>query len=146
MKCIAGFDCNEYECHARGCAEVARRVQQSAPSIPVHVVGDPPVAGIKHDDGKPRVSLIPRSFILAVARVLTFGAKKYSAHNWRNGFDWSRLMDAAQRHMLAFQAGEDRDPETGELHLAHAACCIAFLIEHVEAGLGKDDRYRKAAA
>jgi hypothetical protein len=77
----------------------------------------------------------------AIAEVLTFGAKKYEDHNWRKGFDWSRLYGAAMRHLSAHMNGEDKDPETKLSHLAHAGCCLMFLIEHEKRGLGKDDRH-----
>lgn len=95
---------------------------------------------VKHDSGKPQLSLIPRSALEAEARVLAIGARKYSKDNWRRGTDWSRYVDAALRHVHAFAAGENNDPETGESHLAHARCCLGFLIEYVEKNLGTDDR------
>jgi hypothetical protein len=103
----------------------------------------------KDDAGKPPISLIPRSAILATARVMASGAKKYGRQNWRSngGLDWSRVIDAAMRHMLAFADGEDYDNGeggSGELHLANAICCLAFLIEYHEKGLGTDDRFRPA--
>lgn len=101
----------------------------------------------KDDTGKPPISLIPRSALLAEARVMAKGKVKYGAHNWRDGgMDWSRLIDAAMRHLLAFADGEDFDtgPEgSGELHLANARCCLAFLIEYYERDLGRDDRYKQ---
>lgn len=81
----------------------------------------------------------------AIAEVLTYGCSKYSAHNWRNGFDWSRLYGAALRHLTAHLEGEDKDPETGLSHLAHLGCCVMFLLEHEIKGLGTDDRYKTAA-
>lgn len=100
-----------------------------------------PAGGTKYDDGKPPISLIPRSAIEEEAMVLAFGAKKYAADNWRKGFAYRRLIDAALRHMFAIADGEDYDPETGLLHAAHARCCLGFLIEHYKEGLGHDDRY-----
>jgi hypothetical protein len=98
---------------------------------------------MKHDTGKPPISLIARSAIEAEARVMAFGARKYGRDQWRKGFRWSRLIDAALRHVFAIADGEDFDPETGELHAAHARCCLAFLIEHHVHGLGCDDRYKR---
>jgi hypothetical protein len=100
----------------------------------------PAVAAVKHDVDKPRMSLIPPEAEEAIARVLTHGAKKYSPENWRDGFDWSRLYDAARRHMNAFWRGQDTDTETGESHIAHALCCLMFLQVHWSSGLGSDDR------
>jgi Domain of unknown function (DUF5664) len=97
--------------------------------------------GVKYDEGKPQVSLIPATALIAEAKVMTYGAKKYERHNWRKGMAWSRPLDAALRHVLAFANGENNDPETGLPHLAHARCCLAFLIDYVEKGYGKDDRF-----
>lgn len=99
-------------------------------------------AALKFDAGKPRISLVPVEAIEAMARVLTHGAAKYSDHNWRQGFAWSRLADATLRHLLAFMRGEDNDPETGESHLAHALCCLSFLYVHAVRKLGEDDRVK----
>lgn len=63
------------------------------------------------------------------------------AHNWRKGFEWSRLIGAAFRHLTAFATGKNYDEESGELHLFHLMCCVAFLCEHFGNGLGKDDRF-----
>lgn len=98
----------------------------------------------KDDSEKIRVELLSVPAMTAIAEVMTFGARKYDAHNWRKGFAWSRLIGAAIRHMFAWMSGEDKDPESGLSHLAHAGCCIMFLIEHEKQGLGTDDRYKTA--
>lgn len=97
---------------------------------------------IKADEDKNRVDLLPVGPMLAIAEVLTFGAKKYADHNWRKGFKWSRLIGAAMRHLFSFARGEDKDPETGLSHLAHLGCCVMFLLEHEQNKLGTDDRYK----
>lgn len=99
-------------------------------------------SGVKHDQGKPRLGLIATKFLWGLARVLTFGAIKYEAHNWRKGFAYSRLYDALQRHLTAWNDGEDLDPESGLNHLDHAACELMFLREMVEARPDLDDRYK----
>ena len=83
--------------------------------------------GIKHDQDKPRMDLLDAQALEGLARVLTFGASKYDAHNWRGGISYSRLLAAALRHIFAIQRGEDYDPESGELHADHAQCCLMFL-------------------
>ena len=100
------------------------------------------VAAMKHDNGKPSMDLLPVEAKKAIARVFDFGAKKYARHNWRNGFDYSRLIAACERHMDAFNDGEDNDPESGESHLAHAGCCIMMLLESVIKGYGRDNRHK----
>ena len=98
---------------------------------------------VKHDQDKPRIDLIPPQAIIDIAEVLTYGAGKYDSHNWRDngGFDYSRLYAAAQRHLLSFWDGQSLDKETGMSHLAHAACCIVFLMSYEAEDNGKDDRY-----
>lgn len=85
--------------------------------------------GVKHDDGKPPISLIPRRAIEEEARVFGFGADKYGKGNWRGGLLYSRLIDAALRHVLAFADGENNDPESGLPHTAHARACLAMLMQ-----------------
>jgi hypothetical protein len=98
--------------------------------------------GVKADEGKPRYDLLPPELLEATARVLTFGAAKYSARNWEKGMHWGRPFAALMRHMWAWWRGEGKDPETGMSHLWHAACCIAFLIAFEERGIGTDDRHK----
>lgn len=100
------------------------------------------VEGIKHDQGKPRLELLPSDSLEEIAKVLTFGAKKYSAENWRKGINYSRLMGAAMRHLLAWKDGEDKDPESGLTHLAHAGCCVLFLIWMEKNRQDLDDRFK----
>lgn len=97
---------------------------------------------IKHDKGKPRYDLIPPELLQEVAKVLTYGAEKYGERNWEEGFNWGRAYAALQRHLNVWWSGDGRDPETGESHLSHAACCLAFLISFEKRGTGKDDRNR----
>lgn len=96
----------------------------------------------KFDNGKLRIELVPPELIEGAARVLGFGAEKYSAGNWAkgDGFDHSRLYGGLQRHLNSYWKGEDHDPESGHLHLEHAACMLAFLLAHVKRGHGNDDR------
>ncbi|MGL5223548.1 MAG: dATP/dGTP diphosphohydrolase domain-containing protein [Plesiomonas shigelloides] len=100
-----------------------------------------PVAGQKFDTGKPIIGAIPPHAELAVARVMTFGAQKYARDNWRKIDDIpTRYMDAALRHLNAVRRGETADPESGEHHLAHAACCILFMLDVAEAVNAQTDR------
>ena len=98
--------------------------------------------GIKHDESKRRMDLVPTSLTSAVARILEFGAKKYGDNNWREGLKWSRVYAALQRHLADFWDGKDVDDESGLPHLYHAACNIAFLIEFYEKRKDLDDRYK----
>ena len=97
--------------------------------------------GVKFDKGKANLSLLPKDSLWEIAQVLEFGAVKYSPYNWRKGFDYSRLVSAAMRHITQFNDGQDKDAETDLSHLAHAICCLMFLLEQTKHGTGKDDRY-----
>lgn len=97
---------------------------------------------LKFDQDKLPLNLLSTEAMNQTAAVLAFGAEKYAEHNWRQGFAWSRPLAAAMRHITAFNAGEDRDPESGLSHLAHAACCIMFLLEFEKTHQHLDDRYK----
>lgn len=99
--------------------------------------------GIKHDQDKPDLSLVPAEFSAEVARGFMYGANKYGRYNYLNGMDWTRIIAAIKRHVDAFQEGEDLDPESGVSHLAHASCGLAMLLVYYKRGLGTDNRHKK---
>lgn len=98
--------------------------------------------GIKHDSGKPELSLISAVATFKLGQVMTDGRAKYSANNWREGFNWTRVGDAAKRHVEIWLAGLDNDPDSGRSNLAHAAACIMMLLEFEETHKHLDDRYK----
>ena len=100
------------------------------------------MGGIKHDDDKPRMALLSTYALTETSKVLNYGADKYGADNWRKGIAWRRLTGAALRHVLAFNDGEDNDPETGLSHLAHAMCMVMFALESTQTHRELDDRYK----
>lgn len=94
----------------------------------------------KADAGKPRLDLIPPEATMALGEVLGFGAEKYAARNWEKGMEWGRFIGAAKRHLTAWEAGENDDPESGFPHLWHVLTNIAFLVAYEVRGSGTDDR------
>lgn len=83
----------------------------------------------KHDKGKPMWDLLPYGAVAQVVDVLTFGATKYGPWKWPMVEDArNRYFAAAMRHLTAWKEGEERDNESGLRHLAHAACCVLFLL------------------
>lgn len=90
----------------------------------------PPIAqGRKDDTSKRRYSLLPSGTVNSVVDVLEAGAIKYAPDNWRKVPDARRrYYDAAMRHIDAWWSGELKDDETGLPHLAHAMCCLLFLM------------------
>lgn len=85
------------------------------------------MSGIKNDQQKPMMSLIDSDALEGLAKVLTFGAQKYDAHNWRGGINYSRVISALLRHLSAINRGEDIDPESGLPHIDHVGCNWMFL-------------------
>jgi|TARA_B110000211_G_scaffold225976_2_gene278973 hypothetical protein len=90
--------------------------------------------------------MMPPAAILELAKVYGYGEEKYpsdvSGPNFRKGYLFSLSFSAMQRHLWAWQGGEDVDPESGRQHLAHAAwhcfCLLSNMVEHPEF----DDRFK----
>lgn len=76
---------------------------------------------IKHDNGKPLISLIDPKFIEGLATVMTQGANKYGRDNWKECKEPHRYLDALLRHTLKYWDGEKIDTESGKSHLYHIA-------------------------
>lgn len=76
---------------------------------------------IKHDKGKPMVSLIEPKFIEGLAEIMTQGANKYGRDNWQECKEPHRYLDALLRHTLKYWDGEKVDTESGKSHLYHIA-------------------------
>lgn len=102
----------------------------------------PSNTAIKYDQDKPRMELLSQWVLEDVAKVMTYGANKYSENNWRNGFRWTRPIGACLRHVGAWLRGTNTDEESGLPHLAHAICCLMFTHEHQMLNMGTDDRWR----
>lgn len=100
-------------------------------------------SGIKYDSNKPDFSLISPIALAFLAQVLTFGAKKYAAHNWRKGIEVSRLVAASSRHLEAIRGGIFYDTETGLPHAAHLMCEAMFMCEQLVSPIHNvtDDTY-----
>lgn len=106
--------------------------KQTAPEVPKAL-------GMKYDNDKVEYSLLPTGVLQPVLRVLGFGAKKYSKENWKHVENsHERYYNAAMRHLTSWWEGEKKDPETGENHLAHAVCCLLFLLWFDNKDTGKN--------
>ena len=84
----------------------------------------------KADAGKPRLSLVPRKIIWAIAKIREYGNKKYGdPNNWRK-VEPERYRDAAYRHFMRYLDDPTGvDEESGLPHLWHLATNISFLCE-----------------
>jgi hypothetical protein len=87
--------------------------------------------GPKHDKGKPDWTLLPMFAVEEVVQVLDFGASKYYRGSWRKVPECKRRYIAAcYRHLMDYYWRHIRlDDESGLHHLAHAACCVLFVLE-----------------
>lgn len=112
-------------CNTSGCIEYPLKPYGDCVK---HTKPEGEAGGTKHDSDKPDLSLLPFKALEDVARVMMFGAAKYGRSNWKKGFDEHRLISAALRHLGAHTEGEAIDSESGQAHLAHAACNLLFLI------------------
>ena len=115
-----------------------------------------------------RADLLPMESILRLAEHFGKGAKKYDLHQWRQGYEWSKGINAIFRHWADFVQGLDydicanrpdecliEDPDrglwegefntcwnhTGSHHLDCIAWHAVVLREFVETHPGHDDRY-----
>ena len=92
--------------------------------------------GVKFDDKKIRMDLLPDDMLEEVAKVLTLGSKIYDDDNWiKVPNAVKRYTGALRRHYkdywkAQFRGREDLryDKESGCSHLAHLVCCALFLM------------------
>jgi hypothetical protein len=102
-----------------------------------------PVTGGQKGVKPERFDLLPVRPLQEIARVYGWGARKYADHNWAKGYKWGYSYGACQRHLQSFWDGEDKDVESGLLHLAHAAWHCLTLMWFLMYGKGTDDRLPK---
>lgn len=94
---------------------------------------------------KPQLSLVSPQFIRDLADVLMLGNDKYGKNDWMNKrtASHSDVVDAALRHITAYELGEDKDPESGKSHLIHAVARLMILHWYITNNVGLDDRLFK---
>ncbi len=96
----------------------------------------------KHDD-KEKLALqwiLSMSGLDEVAKVGTYGAKKYGQSNWRGGSEYMRYLGSCTRHLACYIRGESNDSESGLSHLAHLAYNALILLTWAKEQRGTDDR------
>lgn len=92
---------------------------------------------------KPPISLIPREALIEEAKAFQFGSTKHGRYAFREGVKYSRLIDAALRHILALADGENIDEESGCNHAANARANLGMLLFMMEHRKDMDDRWKK---
>lgn len=87
---------------------------------------------VKADEGKLKLTLVPRQIIKDICEVREYGNAKYpegGPDNWKQ-VDIQRYRDALFRHFLAYlDDPHGVDEESGIEHYKHMACNMAFLCE-----------------
>lgn len=96
-------------------------------------------------EGKPKLSLVPKSAIWGAAEALTYGMQKHGKYSFKeNGFPYTDLADKVLRHMTEWLDGNDFDKETGFHQLHHAIADLAILIDVVHNNPQQDDRFHRS--
>lgn len=83
---------------------------------------------MKQDEGKARWDLLPWDALREIVVVFTDGAAKHGDNGWREILDAKRrYFAAAMRHLCSWKTGEFIDPDSGNLHIIHAAANVMLV-------------------
>ena len=115
--------------------------------------------GLRYNTGKPKWSLVDFTSLEPLAKVMEYGAHKYSIFeddhgnqfkgseiskeraaglklissgkdNWKKGLDRDEVLESLSRHLFALMDGEEIDPDSGEHHIGHIMCNTMFWSYH----------------
>ena len=95
---------------------------------------------LRYNKKKARFDLLPPEAIYALAEHYGKGAEKYAPRNWERGTDWNVPYASLMRHVIAWQSGEDHDPENGTHHMISAAWNALAIYTYYMREIGTDDR------
>lgn len=97
--------------------------------------------GLRYNQNKARMDLLPWDALVEVAHHYRVGAAKYAERNWEKGMKWDEGCAASlARHLAAWSQGEDIDPENGQHHDVAMAWNALALVAYRLRGIGEDDR------
>ena len=100
--------------------------------------------GARYNAGKAPLDMIPLHLLEGAARVFEQATKRkvnpYPRWNWAKGMPWSVPIGCIKRHLAAMERGEDRDQDSGELHVDHMMCNLLMLIQYYRMYREGDDR------
>ena len=83
---------------------------------------------MKDTKGKPKLRLIPKAAMEAMARVREYGVEKYGDDDGWLSVDPTEFVDAALRHLYKHLDGQDIDTESGLPHLDHALTSLSLAV------------------
>jgi hypothetical protein len=94
-----------------------------------------------------RFDLVPMDSLTELANHYGIGERKYPSDedgtpNWSKGMAWSKVTQAAMRHLALFIGGEDIDEETGQKHVIAVAWHMFALAHYMNTHTGTDDRWQ----
>lgn len=121
------------------------RTREEEPVYNFNPVGDEINQEAKHfDDNKPELQyILSMRGLYDVARVGTYGAKKYGQYNYKAGMPWMKLLGSCSRHLVSFILGEDLDYESALPHLAHLIYDALMVMDYAYYHKELDDRYKQ---
>jgi len=99
------------------------------------------------EEAKPRASLLPMDVLIKyVCPAYEEGCIKYERESWRRGFEVSKMVDAAFRHIISFYYDkEDYDKDAEKVgvkkhHLGGAIFSLLAILHTIDKGIGVDNR------
>ena len=96
---------------------------------------------------KPRLSLVPPAGLIHESLAMANGADKYGPYNWRDKkVQMMIYLEAAVRHILSFQDGEEVASDSGVHHLGHARACLGIILDAIATDSIIDNRPKKGCA
>lgn len=84
--------------------------------------------GERKNTGKLRLDLVPTDVVEELAKVLTYGAKKYAERNWERGMPWSDVAGSLERHWADFKLGRRVDPAGSGMRTSALLLCNAVFL------------------
>ena len=98
--------------------------------------------GLRFNQGKVRVDLLPPDAIWMLAQLMTVNEAKYPDRNWEKGMPLSDVIASLERHVMALKAGEDIDPTDNQPHAVKIMWNGMALAAYLNRGIGTDDRVK----
>ena len=103
---------------------------------------DESTTGLRYNEGKVRMDLLPWDALEALAEHYTRGAAKYADRNWEKGMKWNKgCAGSLVRHLGKWSLGEDKDAE-GFYHDVAMAWNALALVTYRLREIGEDDRHK----
>lgn len=107
--------------------------------------GDAKETNPKDATGAPKVStsLVPEIALIELAQAFRDGAAKYTPFNWRRApVKATVYVDAMERHLMLYRAGQDEASDSRLSHLTHIMSGCAILLDAALNDTLIDDRHK----